>query len=54
MELAQALSICLLAGLLWALVRLGLNESRLRRTTCLLGAGAGFALMFYRLIVLSR
>ncbi len=53
-ELAQALSICLLAGLLWALVRLGLNESRLRRTTCLLGAGAGFALMFYRLIVLSR
>ncbi len=53
-ELAQALAICLLAGLLWALVRAGLNELKIRRLTCLVGAGAGFALMFARLFALVR
>ena len=53
-ELAQALAICLLAGLLLALVRAGLNELKIRRLTCLVGAGAGFALMFARLFALVR
>ena len=53
-ELAQALAICLLAGLLWALMRTGLNEVKMRRLTCLVGAGAGFALMFSRLFDLVR
>jgi hypothetical protein len=47
-ELAQMAVIFLAAGLLWALLRAGLPEAKLRRTLCLGVAIVGFAVMAWR------
>lgn len=47
-ELAQMAVIFLAAGLLWALLRAGLPEAKLRRTLCLGVAVVGFAVMAWR------
>ncbi len=47
-ELAQMAVIFLAAGLLWALLRTGLPEAKLRRTLCLAVAVVGFAVMAWR------
>lgn len=52
-ELAQTAVIFLSAGLLWGVLRTGLEERTVRRTACLGVALAGFAVMVWRLAGLA-
>jgi hypothetical protein len=52
-ELAQMAVIFVSAALLWALLRTGLVETKLRRSLCLAVAIAGFAVMAWRLAGLA-
>ena len=53
-ELAQMAVIFTSAGLLWALLRTGLTEIKVRRTLCLSVAVVGFAVMAWRVAGIAR
>lgn len=52
-ELAQMAVIFTSAALLWAVLRAGLTETKVRRSLCLAVAAAGFAVMAWRLAALA-